>query len=198
MSPAHVLEPTYRRLKHAITNGTWQGGAKLEAQRLADEYGVSMTPVRDSLNQLAGEGLVELTPGQGFRVSPVTEQVLRDMFEVNAVLLEHANPPRSRLPAAAPGVEHGAEYADRVETVFSALAAVSDNRFLRSVVGHVSARVRVVRRIEPVVLADATDLIEGLEASMAGPASIRRSMVARYHQQCRACIPQLISRLEAR
>ncbi len=91
MSPAHVLEPTYRRLKRALMEGLWPGGAKLEAMRLAEDFGVSMTPVRDSLNQLVGEGLVDLTPGEGFRVPSLTEQRLRDLLDVNAVLLETAN-----------------------------------------------------------------------------------------------------------
>ena len=99
MSPAHVLEPTYRRLKRALMEGIWPGGAKLEAMRLAEDFGVSMTPVRDSLNQLVGEGLVDLTPGEGFRVPPLTEQRLRDLLDVNAVLLETANKSNWRLPA---------------------------------------------------------------------------------------------------
>mgnify|MGYP002781549485 CR=1 FL=1 len=37
MSPAHVLEPTYRRLKRALMAGTWPPGAKLEALRLATQ-----------------------------------------------------------------------------------------------------------------------------------------------------------------
>ena len=80
MSPAHVLEPTYRRLKDALLKGRFRAGTKLEAMRLADDFGVSMTPVRDSLNQLVGEGLVDLTPGEGFRVPLLTEQALRDIM----------------------------------------------------------------------------------------------------------------------
>ncbi|MAB44245.1 MAG: transcriptional regulator, partial [Sphingomonadaceae bacterium] len=90
MSPAHVLEPTYRRLKDALLEGRFRAGTKLEAMRLADDFGVSMTPVRDSLNQLVGEGLVDLTPGEGFRVPLLTEQALRDILQVNALLLEQA------------------------------------------------------------------------------------------------------------
>ncbi|MDF1836078.1 MAG: GntR family transcriptional regulator [Alteraurantiacibacter sp. bin_em_oilr2.035] len=54
MSPAHVLEPTYRRLKRALMEGTWPIGQKLEAMRLADEFGVSMTPVRAVIAGHAG------------------------------------------------------------------------------------------------------------------------------------------------
>jgi DNA-binding GntR family transcriptional regulator len=65
MSPAHVLEPTYQNLKQGLMEGNWRRGERLKALRLADEIGVSMTPVRDCLNRLVGEGLVDMQPGDG-------------------------------------------------------------------------------------------------------------------------------------
>ena len=123
MSPAHVLEPTYQRLKRALMEGTWANGAKLEAMRLADDFGVSMTPVRDSLNQLVGEGLVDLTPGDGFRVPVLTEQGLRDVLRVNAVLLETASDEVWRIPNARDLEDWPDDYAGRMAAVFLVLAA---------------------------------------------------------------------------
>lgn len=195
MSPAHVLEPTYRRLKRAITDGTWPGGTKLEAQRLADEYGVSMTPVRDSLNQLAGEGLVDLTPGEGFRVAALTEKGLRDMLDVNAMLLEQANPPRSAPPSGPPEMERDAGYALRLATAFSVLASGTDNRFLVRLVEHVNDRVQAVRQIEPEIISNAHEMLAEIEASLVSPGAKRRAIIASYHRQCRVVVPQLIARL---
>ena len=65
MSPAHVLVPTCKKLKRMLMEGVWPPGEKLEALRLADELGVSMTPVRDCLNRLVGERLVDMKPGEG-------------------------------------------------------------------------------------------------------------------------------------
>lgn len=195
MSPAHVLEPTYRRLKRAIMDGSWRGGAKLEAQRLADEYGVSMTPVRDSLNQLAGEGLVDLTPGEGFRVAMMTEKMLREMLEVNAALLKLANPTRSRLPAEALEIEPDVGYADRVAAIFSRLSSASDNRFLSAMVDHISVRLHVVRLGEPAIVPDASQLISELETSLGGPASRRRVLIERYHRRSQDAVPELVARI---
>jgi hypothetical protein len=41
MSPAHVLEPTCRRLKRMLMEGVWPQGEKLEALRLADDLGLA-------------------------------------------------------------------------------------------------------------------------------------------------------------
>ncbi len=54
-------------------SGTWPNGSKPETLRPADCFGVSMAPVRDSLNQLVGERFVDLTPGEWFRVPVITE-----------------------------------------------------------------------------------------------------------------------------
>src|SRR3546814_12685064 len=67
-SDLYVLEPTYDTLRRRLFAGVWPSGQRLEAARLATELGVSMTPVRDSLNRLAGERLVHSSPGEGFQV----------------------------------------------------------------------------------------------------------------------------------
>src|SRR3546814_2577536 len=77
MSPAYVLEPTYDTLRRRLFAGVWPSGQRLEAARLATELGVSMTPVRDSLNRLAGERLVHSSPGEGFQVPLLSETELR-------------------------------------------------------------------------------------------------------------------------
>jgi len=75
MSPAHVFEPTYQGLKERLKTGLWPMGMRLETAKLADELGVSVTPVRDSLNRLVGERLVELWPGEGYRVARISERL---------------------------------------------------------------------------------------------------------------------------
>lgn len=192
MSPAHVLEPTYRRLKRALMDGAWPSGAKLEAQRLADEFGVSMTPIRDSLNQLVGEGLVDLTPGEGFRVASLSEQTFRDMLHVNASLLETAadagwkQPDRMLIPAL------DGDYADRLATAFSILAAGSGNKFLAGLVRAIGERLHPVRRREPEIVPRALETLGKIEEALHGSAVERREIVWRYHRQCAAHAAGLI------
>ena len=64
MSPAHVFEPTYEAIKRRLMTGEWASGTRIEAARLADDFGVSVTPVRDSLYRLNGERMVDFTPGE--------------------------------------------------------------------------------------------------------------------------------------
>lgn len=195
MSPAHVLEPTYRHLKHALVNGTWPNGAKLEAMRLADDLGVSMTPVRDSLNQLVGEGLVDLTPGEGFRVPLLTEQDLREFLHVNAVLLEAAIHENWSLPNRPARESHQGDYADRRAAVFSILATGSDNRVLTDMVERISQRLQPVRLREHPVLPKALQNLGRLETSLLRSHGDRHEALRLYHRHCEAYVPKLIGRL---
>jgi hypothetical protein len=193
MSPAHVLAPTYRRLKRAVMDGIWPGGTRLEALRLADEFGVSMTPVRDSLNQLVGEGLVDLTPGEGFRVAALTERALRDLLQMNSLLLATASEGDWNTPSEPEPVSDLEEYAERLAAVFSQLAVRSGNCILVDFVTRIGERLHPVRRREPEVLPQAFETLEQLENSMEGSADERQKALRRYHRICQRKVPHLVS-----
>ena len=196
MSPAHVLEPTYRRLKNALLEGRFQAGAKLEAMRLADDFGVSMTPVRDSLNQLVGEGLVDLTPGEGFRVPLLTEQALRDILQVNALLLEHTSDTDRKSLEIDEGsnVTQGA-YADRLAHVFRDIAANSGNRFRVHLVERISDRLHPIRELEPEIWLGASHALEQIERTAQQGFDGSTRAVRVYHQHIEALVPALVGRL---
>lgn len=192
MSPAHVLEPTYRRLKQELLEGTWPGGTKLEAMRLADDFGVSMTPVRDSLNQLVGEGLVGLTPGEGFRVPVLTEQDLRDILAVNMSLLETAVSATWSDASAVEDPVCSDTYPDRLTTAFMTLARGSRNGFLTYLVGRISDRLHPVRKLEPQVLPEALAILDRIEQSARASRREQLDVLRHYHEQCHAIVPRLI------
>ena len=196
MSPAHVLEPTYRRLKNALLEGRFRAGAKLEAMRLADDFGVSMTPVRDSLNQLVGEGLVDLTPGEGFRVPLLTEQALRDILQVNALLLEQApdNDHKSLTINEGSNDTRGA-YADRLARAFRDIAASSGNRFRVHLVERISDRLHPLRELEPEIWLGASQALEQIELTAQQGFDGSNRAVRAYHQHIEALVPALVRRL---
>ena len=196
MSPAHVLEPTYRRLKDALLEGRFRAGTKLEAMRLADDFGVSMTPVRDSLNQLVGEGLVDLTPGEGFRVPLLTEQALRDILQVNALLLEQApdNDHKSLTINEGSNDTRGA-YADRLARAFRDIAASSGNRFRVHLVERISDRLHPLRELEPVIWPGAPHALEQIERKAQQGFDGSNRAVRAYHQHIEALVPALVRRL---
>ncbi|MDP2334447.1 MAG: GntR family transcriptional regulator [Reyranella sp.] len=79
---AHSLgELMLLRLRADILSTDLAPGAKLALHHLARQYGIGVTPLRDALGQLAGDGLVVMESQKGFRVAPVSVEDLRDICD---------------------------------------------------------------------------------------------------------------------
>ncbi|HWJ73522.1 MAG TPA: GntR family transcriptional regulator [Kaistia sp.] len=74
------------QLADEIVRGTFAPGDPLDEAGLAARYGVSRTPVREALRQLAASGLVEIRPHRGAIVTRPSESRLMEMFIVMAEL----------------------------------------------------------------------------------------------------------------
>ena len=73
-------------LEQEIVTGVLPPGGRLDEASLATRFGVSRTPVREALNQLASTGLVEVRPRRGATVAAPGLKELLEMFEVMAEL----------------------------------------------------------------------------------------------------------------
>ena len=76
--PATVAD----QLRELITEGVLGPGTRLNERALCDRLGVSRTPLREAFRLLAAQGLIELTPNRGARVVELSEQDVRESFEV--------------------------------------------------------------------------------------------------------------------
>lgn len=98
----HLLRDTaYARLCDAIVTGTLVPGEQLHDGELCSWLGLSRTPVRDALNRLQEEGLVETEPQRYTRVTPLRFADARHAFPVLAVL--HGLATELAVPLLAPG-----------------------------------------------------------------------------------------------
>jgi DNA-binding GntR family transcriptional regulator len=92
----------HRRLKEEIELGELAPGTPLSELSLVERTGASRTPVREALRRLAAEGLVDLVPRQGARVSRVSLQSVRDLFDFRALLEPAAMRQATEAAAADP------------------------------------------------------------------------------------------------
>jgi len=65
-----------------LSDGRLAPGQRLEEERLSRALGVSRTPLREALANLASEGLVEAVPRRGFRVPKLSAERVRDLYPV--------------------------------------------------------------------------------------------------------------------
>ncbi len=80
------VRQAYRTIKARILENRYQPGHQILEQQLADDLGMSRTPVREALIRLHEEGLVELIPRRGMRVVPLSPEDMREIYEVLTAL----------------------------------------------------------------------------------------------------------------
>lgn len=83
---ATSVERALSSLHDLILGGELMPGARLGEMELAQRLGVSRTPVREALSRLAAEGLVEIVPNRGARVTTWTVAELEGVFELRVSL----------------------------------------------------------------------------------------------------------------
>lgn len=77
---ASPKEALYQDLKRSILTMKRAPGSDIDEVTLADEYGLSRTPLREVLRRMAGEGYLEWRENRGAQVSAMTHKTLRDFF----------------------------------------------------------------------------------------------------------------------
>jgi DNA-binding GntR family transcriptional regulator len=76
----------YSRVREMILDGRLEPGAVLNQAMLAQEIGISTTPLREALRRLKTEGLVELDAHRDGRVTPLSAEEARDLLELRRSL----------------------------------------------------------------------------------------------------------------
>jgi DNA-binding GntR family transcriptional regulator len=78
------------RILHEIFRGDVRGGDRLIEEELASKLGVSRTPVREALGELAAIGFIRLMPNRGAVVRPFGPEQIRDFYHVRRLMEEEA------------------------------------------------------------------------------------------------------------
>ena len=81
-----LAEQCYTALRQKIVSGALCAGQRLYEGRLADELGVSKTPIRSALLRLSQEAMVEFRERRGFFVCSISSQDIRDVVELREVV----------------------------------------------------------------------------------------------------------------
>jgi len=79
-TPKHTKSDVLHHLRHAILTQTLTPGADLDEATLSEQWGLSRTPLREVLRQLAGEGYLDIRANRGARVAEMSHRTLRDFF----------------------------------------------------------------------------------------------------------------------
>jgi DNA-binding GntR family transcriptional regulator len=109
-------EIAYERLKDALQHAELQPGEVLSETRLSRALGISRTPVREALQQLATEGLVQVIPGRAVTVASPSVQSVMDVVHLRLLL----EPELVRLATEAMSAEDARELGKTVDRMAEA------------------------------------------------------------------------------
>jgi DNA-binding GntR family transcriptional regulator len=168
-----LSETAYRTLRERVLTCKLNPGARLTERGTAAELGLGLSPVRHALTRLIQDGLVQVTPFEGYRVAPLTLRSVDDLFNVWLLLgpeiarlgVTQAVPEQAaelrRLAAEAdwalaqtPGRDSTAQFIALADNMFHLLAVAAGNDRLRevylSLAGEMSRVWTLVLTVDPV------------------------------------------------
>lgn len=83
---ASLSEQIETALKEEIVLGNLSPGERIPVDDLAEQWGVSSTPIRDALRRLESVGLVKVVPRRGFYVETMSKQEFKSIFDLRIAL----------------------------------------------------------------------------------------------------------------
>jgi DNA-binding GntR family transcriptional regulator len=81
-----LKEQAYEKIKQRLLNNDYPPGSFLSERQLADNLGMSKTPVKAALERLESEGFIAVSPQQGIVVRELSVHEIADQYEIRAAL----------------------------------------------------------------------------------------------------------------
>lgn len=154
----------FEAVKERLLSGAFPSGARIDPNQIAQEHGVSPTPVRNAMNRLVGAGYVLSKPNDGFYAPALTEKGLRELYECSALMLASAlsGAPTRHKPHNPIDKINGQtpkEFISYTESLFLYVLALRRNQTFCVLFTSVNMRLRPARFAEAA-------LISGIEAEI--------------------------------
>lgn len=186
MNSGATAERVHEALKARIMGREFRPGERLDPAVLASSLAASVTPVRDALHLLTGEGLVETRTGGGFHLPLFDEPALKDCYDwsMDLLLLSIRSALRTPAQRVAPEAFANGSIANRIGELFRLISARSPNSEHWRAVDRLNARLHAVRLVEPQVLADVGDEMAVFEeAALQDQRDRLRRLIPAYHRR---------------
>jgi len=82
----NLVDQLYEYVKECIVNVRLRPGERINMQKLATEFGVSQTPVREMLKKLSEDGLIKIVPRVGYYVVDLSAKDIREVYDLRRIL----------------------------------------------------------------------------------------------------------------
>lgn len=189
MNAGTTAKRVYRELKDVLLSGAIRPGTRLEPARLADELTSSVTPVRDALHRLAGEGLVEMRASDGFHLPLLTEALLSDLYRWNDELMRIALKHRRRSKLV---VSDGQQPCNAAG-VFLAIGQATRSIAIAAHIASSNAMLALARHAESRVLDNMEEEVSAIWEAFANSTNATKTLIQAYHSKRLLHISEIIN-----
>jgi DNA-binding GntR family transcriptional regulator len=94
--PVSLLEWAYEQIKDQIMSGELEPGKKVVVNQVAESLSISPTPVKEAMNRLVAEGLMEALPRRGFMVKQLSMEEIRNIMDCRIMMETFAAKPAAK------------------------------------------------------------------------------------------------------
>lgn len=196
MNAGPTSERIYDEIRDLVTSRKIRPGLRLDPRAIAKQLNSSTTPVREALNRLVGERLVETRTSTGYHLPLIDEPALKDLIGWSADILVLAvrrvsgtMPPAGLLPALS------STYPERVAALFSAIVKASGHAEYLGAIDQASASLHAVRLGEPEIFDDLDLELEALNSAMLKePLDELKRLLQAYHRRRQKVAADLLRR----
>lgn len=201
MSPeAITAERVYQRLKGDLQLGRFGPGVAINVHSLAAELDLSISPVRDALNRLVGEGAVAMRTGGGFQIPLIDEQGVSHLYAWHESLLlwtlrsapTGAGFERLTVLVEASDEADGVGFADITADLFAWIGRQSGNIEHAAAVLQAAERLRALRILETFLPERKSELRSIVASIRVGNTTDLHRAISAYHSRRIAHAQRLI------
>lgn len=206
----NIIKRVYQSIKERVITYDVPPGERLNIEQLAEQLRVSTTPVRESLNRLVAEELILMIPRMGFFMKSLVEPELRDLYELNQVLLNWSvvRMKKDRTSSSEAGFPQVSLIIDKLLTlekpspsslvrftsdIFAYLASQSGNSEIILRVRNINDRLHFIRLCECELLDDPVEqLLPLFQSFQKGSFDQLSEALDKYHEARLAMLPSVI------
>jgi DNA-binding GntR family transcriptional regulator len=208
----------YSGIKRLITENAFGAGNFILEQDLANQLGMSRTPVREALIKLSQEGLVEIRPRHGMRVLSISPQDMAEIYEIitaletlaveNAASRQHEPETLAALEKTIADMDTALAHDDLLawaeadESFHRMIVAMGGNAKLAVAVNTYLNQVRRARmftlRLRPKPTASNIDHAAVVKAIREGRADIAASVHSEHRRKSCAVLTEILHKLQLR
>ncbi|MDD5921563.1 MAG: GntR family transcriptional regulator [Eubacteriales bacterium] len=85
-----LQDEAYEKIYEMVEEGKFEEGKIYSVNSLANNLGMSKTPIRDAMQRLSSDGIIEILPSRGFRLAELSKQDIEDIYQIRCALEGYA------------------------------------------------------------------------------------------------------------